>query len=190
MNFQVKKTNIKDLLVIEPLKITDERGYFIKKYLNSFFKDLRQLDFISEELISRSKLGTIRGLHFQSKNPQAKLINVIKGKVYDVAVDLRKGSLTYGQHYAIELSEVNNLMLLIPEGFAHGFMSLAENSIVSYLCSSEYEPNFDSGLIYNDPDLNIQWPKLDLEYTISDKDKGLPMFRDFKGFIYEINENV
>jgi len=183
MNFKLKKTSIEDLFIIEPIIVNDDRGYFIKKYFYSFFKNLNQLDFVSEELISKSKLGTIRGLHFQRKNPQAKLISVIRGKIFDVAVDLRGGSLTYGQHYAIELSDSNNLMLLVPEGFAHGFLALEEGTIVSYLCSSEYEIDFDTGIRYNDPDLGINWPKIEFDYIISIKDKNLPFFRDFKGFI-------
>lgn len=180
--FKVHKTHIEKLLVIEANKIIDGRGYFVKKYLSSYFKNIGMLDIVAEEIISKSKFGTIRGLHFQTKNPQAKLISIINGRILDVAVDLRRGSLTYGEHFSIELSSQSNFMLFIPAGFAHGFLALEEDSIVSYLCSTEYEPDYDSGLIFNDPDLNIHWTSLDCDYTISDKDKSLPRFQDFSGF--------
>jgi dTDP-4-dehydrorhamnose 3,5-epimerase len=135
-----------------------------------------------EEFFTKSKYGTLRGLHFQTKNPQKKLINVIKGKIFDVAVDLRVGSVTYGKHFGVELSSENNMMLLIPEEFAHGFLSLEEGTIISYLCSNEYEEEFDTGIVYDDSDLNVQWPRLDVDFLISDRDKSFPRFKDFKGF--------
>lgn len=182
MSYKIITTSIESLVIIEPKVHTDSRGLFIKKYLNSFYEKSGLFGVVAEELISKSKLGTIRGLHFQNKNPQAKLINVIKGRIYDVAVDLRLGSPTYGMHFGLELSSENNLMLFIPEGFAHGFLSLEEDTIVSYLCSTEYEPDHDSGIRFDDPDLNIQWPILDLDYVLSEKDLNLSRFRDFQGF--------
>jgi len=178
--YRLITTSIENLLIIEPKVHTDIRGIFVKKYLKSYFESINTLGLVAEELISKSRLGTIRGLHFQTKNPQAKLVSVLSGKIYDVAVDLRIESPTYGMHFGLELSSENNLMLLIPEGFAHGFLSLEEDTIVSYLCSTEYEPEHDSGILFDDPDLKIEWPKIDLEYTISEKDQKLPKFKDFQ----------
>lgn len=188
MSYKLITTSIENLIVVEPKVHIDGRGYFIKKYHNSYFESSNMLGFVAEELVSKSKLGTIRGLHFQTKNPQAKLVSVIKGRIYDVAVDLRAGSRTYGMHFGVELSSYNNMMFFIPAGFAHGFLSLEEDTIVSYLCSTEYELEYDSGLFHDDPDLQIQWPKLDMEYIISEKDKRLPRFKDFLGFDLFTNE--
>lgn len=182
MSYKLITTYIENLVIVEPKVHIDSRGYLIKKYLSSYFEKSGILNFVAEEVITKSKLGTIRGLHFQTKNPQAKLVSVVKGSIFDVAVDLRLGSPTYGMYFGLELSSENNLMLLIPEGFAHGFLSLEEDTIVIYPCSSEYEPDFDSGVLYNDSDLNIKWPKLDIDYIISEKDRNLPRFRDFQGF--------
>ena len=182
MPYKIITTPIEHLVIVEPKVHTDNRGFFIRKYLNSYVRNFGMLASVAEELISVSRLGTIRVLHFQTKNPQAKLVNVIKGRIYDVAVDLRLGSLTYGEHIVLELSSENNLMLYIPEGFAHGFLSLEDDTIVSYLCSTEYEPEHDSGIRFDDPDLDIKWPELDMNYIISEKDLNLPIFKDFKGF--------
>ena len=182
MSFKRLNSDIDGLLIIEAKKLYDNRGYFTKIYHKSSFNELDANFNIFEEFASQSNYGVLRGLHFQTKHPQAKLINVIKGRIFDVAVDLRIDSPTYGMHYGLELSSENNLMFFIPAGFAHGFLSLEEETIVSYLCSTEYEPEHDSGIRFDDPDLEIQWPKLDLDYIISEKDLNLPMFRDFKGF--------
>ena len=180
--FNFKEDRILGIKIITPPVFFDSRGKFVKKFHKSTYVNSEIYLEAKEEIISTSKRGVMRGLHFQTKHPQAKLINVVKGKIYDVAVDLRLGSLTYGEYFGLELSSENNLMLYIPAGFAHGFLSLDEDTIVSYLCSTEYEPDHDSGLRYDDPDLKIQWPKLDVEYIVSEKDLNLPMFRDFKGF--------
>lgn len=182
MKFKVISTEIEGLYLIESRTLFDDRGFFRKTYQKSYFCDLGLISSIGEEFFSKSKYGTLRGLHFQTKNPQTKLINVIKGKIFDVAVDLRVGSITYGKYFGVELSDENNMLLLVPEGFAHGFLTLEDNTIVSYLCSTEYEPDFDSGLVYNDPDLGIQWPLLDVEYIISERDKMLNRLKDFPGF--------
>lgn len=180
--FNIKEKEILGIKIITPLVFLDSRGKFVKKFHKSSYVTNEISLEAKEEIISISKKGVMRGLHFQTKHPQAKLINVIKGKIYDVAVDLRLGSLTYGEHFGLELSSENNLMVYIPEEFAHGFLALEEDTIVSYLCSTEYEPDHDSGLRYDDPDLKIQWPKLDVEYIVSEKDLNLPRFKDFKGF--------
>ena len=175
-------TKINELTIIEPKVFFDIRGKFIKKFHNLALLENDVQLVVKEEIISISKQAALRGLHFQTKNPQAKLVSVLKGKIYDVAVDLRLGSPTYGIHYGLELTSENNLILYIPEGFAHGFLSLEEDTIVSYLCSTEYEPEHDSGIRFDDPDLDIQWPELDMNYIISEKDLNLPNFKDFKGF--------
>jgi dTDP-4-dehydrorhamnose 3,5-epimerase len=186
--FEFTETEIKGLCIIAPKIHIDNRGKLIKKFHMSSFDSFGLPSVFSEELISTSKYGVLRGLHFQVNKPQAKLVNVVKGKIYDVAVDLRENSDTYGSHYGLELSEHNGLMLFIPEGFAHGFLSLEAGTIVSYLCSSEYEASYDSGIYYNDPDLNIAWPKISGEYILSPKDIALGSFKDFLGFMSEKNE--
>lgn len=186
--FNFIESEIKGLYIISPKINIDDRGKLIKKFHKSSF-EMKELPIIfSEELISTSKFGVLRGLHFQIKRPQAKLVNVVKGKIYDVAVDLRKESSTYGKYFGIELSDQNGLMLFIPEGFAHGFLSLEEGTVVSYLCSTEYEPSFDSGIHFNDSDLNIAWPEIDGEYILSLKDNALGSFRDFLGFTTDNND--
>jgi dTDP-4-dehydrorhamnose 3,5-epimerase len=183
--FEFIKTDLSGLYVISNKVHIDDRGWLIKKFHKSTFKSNGFVSDFSEELISCSHYGVLRGLHFQTKNPQAKLVTVLRGKIYDVVVDLRLESSTYGKHYSIELSDQNKLTLLIPEGFAHGFLSLEEETIVSYLCSTEYESDYDGGIIYNDPDLKIIWPKIEGDYLISSKDNSLGKFRNFLGFNHE-----
>ena len=120
---------------------------------------------------SCSTKGVLRGLHFQKEFPQGKLVRVVRGKVYDVAVDLRQGSDTYGKWYGIELSEENKTQFYIPEGFAHGFLVLSDFAEFCYKCTDFYHPGDEGGLAWNDPKLGIQWPELDVEYLLSEKDK-------------------
>lgn len=152
------ETGFEGLFVIKPRIFQDSRGYFFESYnKNSFEKIGIQENFIQDNQ-SLSQKNTLRGLHFQSPpNAQGKLIRVIKGGVLDVVVDIRKNSKTYGQHYAIELTETNFLMLYIPQGFAHGFKSLEDNTIFSYKCTDVYHPETEGGLLWNDRELNIQW---------------------------------
>jgi dTDP-4-dehydrorhamnose 3,5-epimerase len=181
--FEFKKTPIDGLHLVSPKVHRDHRGQLIKKFHKTTFENNSIKTDISEEIIQISDFGVMRGLHFQTKHPQSKLINVCNGRILDVVVDLRFGSKTYGKHYSVELSDSNNLMLYIPEGFAHGYLVLEDKTIVSYFCSSEHEPDFDSGILYNDPELEIEWPNIGVEYIISEKDISLPLFRDFKGFM-------
>lgn len=186
--FKFEEVENLGVFLITPSVICDARGKFVKKFHKSSFLQNKIGLKVQEEMVSISKKAVLRGLHFQRKNPQAKLINVLKGSIYDVVVDLRLGSLNYGKYFSVVLSSENNLMIFIPEGFAHGFLSLEDDTIVNYMCSTEYEPEYDTGVIYDDSDLNIQWPRLDMDYIISDKDKTLPKFKDFPGFnlgIYE-----
>lgn len=164
-------TPIKDLVVIEPKVFGDERGYFYEAYNKNTFHELGlDYDFVQDNQ-SFSRKGVLRGLHFQKQFPQAKLVRVIEGEVFDVAVDLRKDSPTFGKWYGVTLSGENKKMFMIPRGFAHGFLVLSENAVFSYKCDDFYHPNDEGGIIYNDPDIGIEWPKVDCELTLSEKDK-------------------
>tara|TARA_Y100001968_G_C19144374_1_gene613020 strand:+ start:170 stop:712 length:543 start_codon:yes stop_codon:yes gene_type:complete len=155
---KIEKTPINGLLVFQPIIHSDDRGYFFESWSNEFFRDINiELDFIQDNQ-SFSNKGVLRGLHFQ--NPpfeQGKLVRVIKGKVLDVAVDIRKDSSTYGSYYSIELSEYNNTIFWIPPGFAHGFLSLEKDTIFNYKCTGLYNKQSEGSLLWNDKDLNIDW---------------------------------
>lgn len=174
---KVTKTFIQDLYIIENDVFHDDRGWFSEVYSNMKF-EIQNLDFSFKQLNhSYSKLkGTLRGLHFQ-KPPyeQAKLVRVLKGRILDVAVDLRESSATYLKWFSIELSDLNKLQILIPKGFAHGFISLEDNTEIEYFCDNYYNKEADAGIRFDDEFINIQWPKM--EYIISEKDKNLPRFR-------------
>lgn len=170
-------TPIKDLVVIEPKVFDDERGYFYEAYNKNTFRELGlDYDFVQDNQ-SFSRKGVLRGLHFQKEFPQAKLVRVIEGEVFDVAVDLRKDSPTFGKWYGVTLSGENKKMFMIPRGFAHGFLVLSETAIFSYKCDDFYHPNDEGGIIYNDPDIGIEWPKVDCELVFSEKDKKHEMLK-------------
>ncbi len=155
---QIKETPIKDLLIIEPKVFKDERGYFFESFKKNVF-ELKgvKVDFVQDN-ISKSKKGTIRGLHYQvGKNAQGKLCQVISGSVIDVAVDIRFNSPTFGKYFSIELSEENHLQFFIPPGFAHGFSVMSDEAIFSYKCTAYYSKEDERSILYNDPDLNIDW---------------------------------
>ena len=165
-------TPIKDLVIIEPKVFGDERGYFYEAYNKNTFHELG-LDYVFvQDNQSFSRKGVLRGLHFQKNYPQAKLVRVIEGEVFDVAVDLRKDSPTFGKWYGVVLSGENKKMFMIPRGFAHGFLVLSETAIFSYKCDDFYHPNDEGGIIYNDPTIGVEWPKLDCEIILSEKDKA------------------
>ena len=171
-------TPIKDLVVIEPKVFGDERGYFYEAYNKNTFHELGlDYDFVQDNQ-SFSRKGVLRGLHFQKNYPQAKLVRVIDGEVFDVAVDLRKDSPTYGKWYGVVLSGENKKMFMIPRGFAHGFLVLSETAIFSYKCDDFYHPNDEGGIIYNDPTIGVEWPKLDCEFVLSEKDKKHDKFKN------------
>ena len=172
-------TPIKDLVVIEPKVFGDERGYFYEAYKKNTFHELGlDYDFVQDKQ-SFSRKGVLRGLHFQKEFPQAKLVRVIEGEVFDVAVDLRKDSPTFGKWYGVTLSGENKKMFMIPRGFAHGFLVLSETAVFSYKCDDFYHPNDEGGIIYNDPDIGIEWPEVDCELVLSDKDKKHGIFKNF-----------
>ncbi|MCO6495711.1 MAG: dTDP-4-dehydrorhamnose 3,5-epimerase [Bacteroidetes bacterium] len=175
---KVIETGINGLLLIEPRVFEDARGYFFESYNQAVFSKNGISDQFVQDNQSMSMKGAVRGLHFQ-KNPhaQAKLVRVVKGKVLDVAVDIRKNSPTYAKVFAAELSEKNKLMMYIPVGFAHGFATLEDYTIFQYKCSDFYYPETEGGIFWNDKDLNIQW-NVDAP-IVSDKDSKLPFFEDF-----------
>ena len=171
-------TPIKDLVVIEPKVFGDERGYFYEAYNKNTFHELGlDYDFVQDNQ-SFSRKGVLRGIHFQKNYPQAKLVRVIEGEVFDVAVDLRKDSPTYGKWYGVVLSGENKKMFMIPRGFAHGFLVLSDTAIFSYKCDDFYHPNDEGGIIYNDPTIGVEWPKLDCEFVLSEKDKKHDKFKN------------
>ena len=175
-------TPIKDLVVIEPRVFGDERGYFYEAYNKNTFHELGlDYDFVQDNQ-SFSRKGVLRGLHFQKQFPQAKLVRVIEGEVFDVAVDLRKNSTTYGKWFGITLSGENKKMFMIPKGFAHGFLVLSDTAIFSYKCDDFYHPNDEGGIIYNDPHIAIEWPKIDCDLVISEKDRCHPCFVECENY--------
>jgi len=177
MPFHFKRLLIPEVILIEPEVFKDGRGFFMETYKYSDFALLGIKEHFVQDNYSRSLNRVLRGLHFQ-KNPnaQGKLVQCLKGKVFDVAVDIRKGSPTFRQWVSIELSGKNNLILYIPSSFAHGFVVLSESADVIYKCTKEYSPEDDCGIIWNDPEINIQWPVKDP--ILSEKDKKHPALRD------------
>lgn len=172
-------TPISGLLVIEPKVFKDHRGYFYESYNATAFKEAGIDAVFVQDNQSLSQKGILRGLHFQAPpHAQGKLVRVIKGAVLDVVVDIRKTSSTYGQHYSIELTEENFKMFWIPEGFAHGFLTLKDDTIFSYKCTDVYNKASEGGLLWNDPDLNINWGITNP--VLSEKDTQNPVLKDFK----------
>lgn len=159
--------------------IADERGYFSKCYVKENFSNLENCFDCSEVFFSASKRGVIRGMHFQTRNPQAKLVTVVKGAVFDVVVDLRKDSQTFGQYSFFELSNQNHKALYIPAGFAHGFQALEKENIMLYMCHGKYDKETDSGIRFDDSDIGIQWPLMD-EVIVGSRDSELMSFENFK----------
>ena len=177
MNFI--KTAISDLYIIEPSVFRDNRGYFLESFnLEKFEENIYPIKFVQDNE-SKSSKGVLRGLHFQ-KPPfeQAKLVRCIEGRVLDVAVDIRRGSKTYGQHIAVELSGENKKQLFVPRGFAHGFMVLSESATFAYKVDNNYASEYDSGIKYDDNYLNINWGLTDSEVQLSEKDINLQAFKD------------
>ncbi|MEG0576539.1 MAG: dTDP-4-dehydrorhamnose 3,5-epimerase [Bacilli bacterium] len=178
--FKFKETTLKGAFVIEVLNIDDERGKFTKDFNIEIFKD-NGIDFDPKEIFyAHSKKNVLRGIHFQKMKQQAKLVRCLSGHIYDVIVDLRKESVTYGKWEAFDLTGENNIELYIPENFGHGYYALTD-SIVSYKCSEVFFPQYDSGIIWNDQDLKIIWPLNDInqDLIISKKDKNLYTFRNY-----------
>ena len=168
---KVTKCAIEGLYVIEPTVFKDERGYFMETYNENDFKEAGlDMKFVQDNQ-SMSVRGVLRGLHFQKQYPQGKLVRVVRGKVFDVAVDLRKGSPTYKKWYGVELSDENKKQFYIPEGFAHGFLVLSDEAEFAYKCTDFYHPGDEGGIMWNNPEVGIEWPLEDgVEWVISEKD--------------------
>lgn len=180
-NFQFKETKIKDLYIIEPKVFGDSRGYFMESYSKKAFDEAGLTMTFVQDNESKSSKGVLRGLHFQTKHTQGKLVRCTLGEVWDVAVDLRKGSPTYGQWEGVYLSAENKRQFYIPEGFAHGFVVLSEEAEFTYKCTDFYHPEFEMGIIWNDPDVAVEWPLEGIdEVLLSEKDKKWPLFKDSK----------
>ncbi len=182
MPFEFERLEIKDVVLIKPKIFRDKRGFFLEAYKKLEFETFGIKDDFIQDNHSKSIKGVLRGLHYQkSPKAQAKLVRCIRGKIFDVAVDIRKNSPTFKKWVGVELSEENQYMLYIPIGFAHGFLTLSEEAEIMYkVAGSEYSPAHDAGIIYNDPDINIDWPKLDVDFILSHKDKSLPRLKDSK----------
>ena len=169
---KILKTKFKNLLIIKKDTHFDNRGYFRELFINKVIR--KQFIF---DVMSLSKKNVLRGLHLQTKKPQGKLLTVIKGEILDVSVDCRKKSKTFGKYFSIKLSEKDNTSIYIPEGFAHGFVSLKDNSILHYKCTNYRHKESETGILWNDKDLKIKWPKKKL--IISKKDQNNPTFLEF-----------
>ena len=176
----VETCEIEGLKVITPKVFGDARGYFMETYnQNDFIEAGIDMQFVQDNQ-SASKRGVLRGLHYQKQFPQDKLVRCIRGEVFDVAVDLRKGSKTYGKWFGVVLSEENKKQFFIPKNFAHGFLVLSEYAEFAYKCSDFYHPEDEGGLIWNDPDIGIDWPLQDgVELSFSDRDTKWGGFKEF-----------
>ena len=178
-NFNFNKASIDGVYIIEPKVFGDNRGYFMETYNKEHFAETGLNMTFVQDNESKSSKGVLRGLHFQRKHSQGKLVRVTKGEVFDVAVDLRYGSPTYGMWEGVILSEENKKQFYIPEGFAHGFLVLSDEAVFNYKCTDFYSPEYDGGVMWNDPDINIKWPLDNIEEIIlSDKDKNHPNLKD------------
>ena len=182
-NFSKIETSIDGVYVIEPRVFGDDRGYFMETYSESEFAEIGITNKFVQDNQSKSSKGVLRGLHFQKENTQAKLVRVIKGEVFDVAVDLRPGSKTYGKWEGVILSEENKKMFMIPRGFAHGFLVLSDEAEFTYKCDDIYNHEAEGGLAWNDPDVAINWPLGDMnveDLLTSEKDAKWPSLKELK----------
>jgi len=174
---KVIKTKLEGAIIIEPKVFGDHRGFFMETYQKERYQEAGiPLEFVQDNH-SRSTRGVLRGLHFQKTKPQGKLVRVVSGEVFDVAVDIRKDSPTYGQWEGVLLSEDNKRQFYVPPGFAHGFVVLSETADFEYKCTDYYDPADEGSLLWNDPDLAIEWPIEDVQ--LSEKDQHAPTFKDF-----------
>ena len=184
---EVIKTAIEGLVIIEPKVFGDHRGYFFESFSQrEFCEKVRKIDFVQDNE-SKSCFGVLRGLHFQ-KPPhcQSKLVRVVKGAVLDVAVDIRKGSPTFGKYVAVELTEDNNRQLFVPRGFAHGFSVLSEEAIFQYKCDNLYAPQAEGAIAWNDPEIGIDWGLPTEDVLLSAKDAAHPLLKDSE-YLFDYN---
>ena len=176
---KVTTCEIEGLCVIEPTVFKDERGYFMETYNQNDFKEAGLDMVVVQDNQSMSTRGVLRGLHYQKQFPQGKLVRVVRGTVFDVAVDLRTGSKTYGNWFGVELSAENKKQFYIPEGFAHGFLVLSDEAEFVYKCTDFYHPGDEGGMAWNDPEIGIEWPLQDgVELIISEKDQKWGGFKE------------
>jgi dTDP-4-dehydrorhamnose 3,5-epimerase len=179
--FTVVQTGIDGLVEIQPTVFGDERGYFVETYNKREFETIGlNMSFVQDNQ-SASKKGVLRGLHFQKQNPQGKLVRVLSGEVFDVGVDLRKNSPTFGHWHGIILSGTNKKMFYVPEGFAHGFVVLSDFAEFTYKCTRFYDPKDEGGILWNDPEINVNWhiPD-DMSVILSEKDKKNPPLKNLE----------
>lgn len=176
---KMTRTDIEGLIVIEPRVFGDSRGYFFESFSQrEFEKEVGQVRFVQDNE-SKSSYGVVRGLHFQKPpHTQSKLVRVVKGRVLDVAVDLRRDSKTYGKYFSVELTEDNHLQLFIPKGFAHGFAVLSDEAVFQYKCDEFYAPESEGAIAWNDPDIGVDWQIPEDKVILSEKDKKHPSFKD------------
>ena len=181
MPYQVNSTALEGVLILEPKVFGDARGFFFESFNSRDFLDATGLDvqFVQDNH-SKSSQGVLRGLHYQIQNPQGKLVRVTQGEVFDVAVDMRRSSKQFGKWVGTHLSAENKRQLWVPAGFAHGFVVLSEFAEVQYKCSAVYNPKTEAGIMWNDPDLAVQWPLNGIEPLLSDRDKGNQTFAEWK----------
>ena len=184
---KVIKTAIEDVVIIEPDVFGDARGYFFESYSQKKFDEqVRPVKFVQDNE-SKSKYGVLRGLHFQKgKDAQSKLVRVVKGRVLDVAVDIRKGSPTFGKYVAVELTEDNHRQLFVPRGFAHGFSVLSEEAIFQYKCDNLYAPQSEGAIAWNDPEVGIDWQLPAEDVLLSAKDANHPLLKDSE-YLFDYN---
>lgn len=183
---KITKTSLEDVFVIEPTVFGDHRGWFMETYSESKFQEAGiDLNFVQDNQSFSKTRGTLRGLHYQlNPKAQTKLVRCTKGAIFDVAVDIRKGSPSFGKWFGIELTAENKKQLLIPKGFAHGFMTLTSDVEVQYKVDELYAPDCDSGIIWNDPQVGIEWP-IDITPVLSEKDEKAPLLKEADiNFIY------
>jgi len=176
MPFTFLPCPIQGLVEIQPKVFGDSRGYFLESWSKRDYESAGIISPFVQDNLSCSVKGVLRGLHFQKTHPQGKLVTAISGEIYDVAVDLRSSSPTYGKWHGLILSGEKHNLFYIPEGFAHGFLVLSETAIFSYKCTDFYYPQDEGGIIWNDPTLGIEWMDIGSDYILSDKDKQLPLF--------------
>ena len=178
MSFEFQNTIIPGLMIIQPRIFGDDRGYFMETYKKDDFAAAGITKEFVQDNESSSTKGVLRGLHFQKNHTQGKLVRVTRGEVFDVAVDVRPGSETYGQWVGVTLSSEKKNMFYIPEGFAHGSLVLSDTAEFVYKCTDVYDPTSEGGIPWNDPDIAVEWPKLDIEYKTSEKDGKHPGFKE------------
>lgn len=179
LKMKVVNTNIIDVKIIEPRVFGDERGFFLETFQQERYQSMLDIDFkFVQDNHSRSVKGVLRGLHFQKSKPQGKLVRVVRGRVFDVAVDIRPDSPTFGQWAGVELSEENKCQFWVPPGLAHGFLVLSDIADFEYKCTDYYDPTDEGSLIWDDVDVAIEWPQIDVEIQLSEKDKNASTLKD------------